>query len=123
VHTQALAVNASGQVAGFYTDALGVTRGFLYDPSTNGYTVLSPPGSTFTVADGVANSGRVVGYYYKGTRYHGFTFTNGRYVATNPPGSTGYLTLIQGISSNGKHIAGEYQNASGDPTVGFAAAP
>ena len=71
--TDALGINAAGQVVGRYV-AGGTEHGFLLDKGT--FTTVDPPGSTFTEAIGINASGQIVGDYTdaSGTG-HGFVAT------------------------------------------------
>jgi probable HAF family extracellular repeat protein len=60
--TQALGVNASGDIVGAFTDTKGAQHGFLLENGT--YTQLDVPGKTgSTVAFGINASGDIVGAF------------------------------------------------------------
>jgi hypothetical protein len=86
--------------------------GYLYDPSVIffPYTEIRYAGSTLTSAQGLNDSGEVVGYYQDGTGYHGFTYLAGSYVPY-PDVVTG-KTYLTGINNQG-WIVGYYYDASG----------
>ena len=69
--TQAEDVNASGQIAGAYSDASGAVHGFL--KAEDDFTFLDFPGAVFTNAWGINSAGQIVGNYNNadGT-VHGF---------------------------------------------------
>ena len=71
--TDALGINASGQVVGRYYDGF-TQHGFLLDKGT--FITIDPPGSTFTEAIGINAAGLIVGDYVdaSGTQ-HGFLAT------------------------------------------------
>src|ERR1700674_4781057 len=58
--TEALAINATGDVAGFYADEANNYHGFLL--SNGVYTSFSYPGSKYTVATGINDLGQIAGY-------------------------------------------------------------
>jgi len=106
---------------GFYTDALGVTRDFS--------TIRRPMATRCSVRrqhvyrrGWCGNSGRVVGYYYK---ERAITDSRLRTAATSPRTRRqhGLSDADPGHQFQRQAHRREYQNASGDPTVGFAAAP
>jgi probable HAF family extracellular repeat protein len=92
--TQAFGINNAGQVSGRYIDNRSSTHGFLYaSASGGGVTVLNVNNSlnsttTLTYANGLNNSGDVVGFY-KATvtlkdgstavAEHGFVYSDGNY--------------------------------------------
>jgi probable HAF family extracellular repeat protein len=71
VGTQAIGINAHGQIVGTYTDASGTSHGFLLDKGT--FTPIDVPDATETMAGGINARGQIVGSYSdaSGTR-HGF---------------------------------------------------
>ena len=71
--TDALGINAAGQIVGHYLDGF-TQHGFLLDEGT--FTTVDPPGSTFTEAIGINAAGQIVGDYMdaSGTQ-HGFLVT------------------------------------------------
>jgi probable HAF family extracellular repeat protein len=86
------------------------------------YTVVDPPGSTFSSAAGINDAGQVVGYFTDGSnKYHGFVYRSGTYATLDPPGATGSFTLANGINSSGQ-VVGEFSDAAG-ATHGFLATP
>lgn len=73
--TAALAINASGTIAGQYQDVNLVVHGFLFDGKT--YTTIDPPGSTSTEVEAINESGVMVGNYVDGSHHqHGFIDTD-----------------------------------------------
>jgi probable HAF family extracellular repeat protein len=66
------------------------------------------PGSKFTVATGVNNSGVIVGYYGNSTGTHGFRLANAHFSTINVPGAV--TTLVNGINGNGD-VVGTFQNS------------
>src|SRR6266852_156538 len=62
ITTFAGGINASGQVAGTYADAIG-NHGFFLDSDGMSFTSFDFPGVTDTGATGINASGQVVGTY------------------------------------------------------------
>jgi probable HAF family extracellular repeat protein len=58
--TQALGVNNSDDVVGFYNDANGVTHGFVYD--NGNYEQIDAQGAQATTINGINNRNQVVGF-------------------------------------------------------------
>ena len=55
-------ITASGVIIGSYTDASGVTHGFLRTPG-GAFTTFDVPGSTYTTATSITPGGVITGYY------------------------------------------------------------
>jgi hypothetical protein len=73
-------------IVGSYTDASNVTHGFVY--SRGKFTNLDFPGSSFTVATAINNSGTIVGQYFYPTGVeHGFRDQNGKFTELDAPGA------------------------------------
>lgn len=101
--TDAVGINASGQIAGNYTDRNGFTYGFLYNAGV--YTTIDVPGSVYTEALGINSAGQVVGTYNNGVNNIGFLYSNGVYTTINPPASIGSVAVR--INNSGD-IVGDY---------------
>ncbi len=56
-------INDSGQVVGHYTGADNNFHGFLYNVGSSSYVTLTDPLGTSTYANGINNSGLIVGFY------------------------------------------------------------
>jgi probable HAF family extracellular repeat protein len=118
--TVALGINEhNGQIVGYFDGSQypGGVHGFLY--SNGQYTTLDDPhglGVEGTVATGINDYGKIVGYYEdnktldvtNGPRgnYHGFLYSNGHYTTLNDPLSPGG-TFATGINDHGQ-IVGYY---------------
>ena len=88
--TQALGINATGQIVGSYLNA-GGNHGFLYSSGT--YTILDDPlANQGTVASGVNAAGMIVGSYSVNTNGHGFIYN---------PSTLTYTTLDDPLGTNG----------------------
>jgi hypothetical protein len=98
--TYPAAINASGEIAGYYTDASNVSHGFVR-ASGGTITAFDVPGSSGTVAVSINDSGAVAGYYSdaKGAS-HGFLRTSVGQITTFNPGLA-VDTVAAGINANG----------------------
>lgn len=120
----AAAVNDEGDVAGFATNAAGVTEGVLVYP--NGHVVhLSVPGAAATQAFGVNDGDEVVGTYTVGKGKHatttGFTWSPGfGFESVSDPNGPG-ATTINGVNDRGV-LVGFYTDSKGN-TDGLVARP
>jgi probable HAF family extracellular repeat protein len=114
--TVAHSLNWKNEVAGYFRDAGGAVRGFVYRPDA-GFRTIDFPGSSFTVAYAINNLGDVVGYYQdSGTNEHGFVFSEGKFVSIDYPGSV--WTRALGINDNGT-IVGSYRSGGGTGITHF----
>jgi uncharacterized membrane protein len=91
----------------------GNRHGFLLSKGV--YTTFDPPGSGFTVAEGINNAGQIVGWYTDApppnNKYeYGFVKSNGVFEKINVPGST--YTDVYSINAQGE-IVGAYGDAKG----------
>jgi hypothetical protein len=59
-----LSTNDAGQTVGWIVYNQGVQVGLLIDGSTNERTYIEVPGAIGTYANGINNSGQIVGYYW-----------------------------------------------------------
>jgi probable HAF family extracellular repeat protein len=82
------------------------THGFLLDNGS--YTTVDAPGLPNAIANGINNSGQIVGSYSDAAGDHGFLFDLGSYTTLDVPGSAG--TAVTGINDSGQ-IVGYYSNA------------
>jgi hypothetical protein len=112
----------SPQIVGDYVKAPNLGRhGFLL--SNGVYTDIDPPGSMMTVAEGINNSGVIVGVYIDTSGgQHGFVLQggpNGTYTTVDVPGSI--KTEINSIDQSNV-IVGYYTDKSNN-THGFIGMP
>ena len=93
--TAAFGINNRGDVAGRYVGA-DTLHGYLRRRGR--YTTLDPPDSSFTVARGIDDSGRIVGFYVDGNdgSVHGFLRDGRGYQNLDVPGAD--VTVAMGIS-------------------------
>ena len=100
--TQAYGINNYGQVVGVYNDSSGVGHGFLYSDGT--YLTLDAPNSIVTWAEGINDSGIVVGFFYDDNGHHGFSYDGINYTVINNPNALAGSysgTIISGINNMG----------------------
>lgn len=110
VNNRVSGINNLGQVVGFViNDPAGNPTGFL---DTGGaFTTINFPGTSYTTATGINDSGEIVGGYRDSSRGYGYLFTpNGVYLSLNVPGSTS--TMASGINDLGQ-VVGTFSNSTG----------
>ncbi len=107
--TIARGINDAGQIVGACCNALTLPPmdGFLLNGGS--YTAITYPGSTVDSANGVNNSGEIVGFYGNGGPLTGFLLNGGAYTSNSVPGSTATADL--GINGSGQ-VVGNYTDAS-----------
>jgi hypothetical protein len=96
--TEAVSINAPGQVSGYFQDMSGSFHGFLKQGAR--ITTVDVPAALDTFATGLNNSGEQVGYFVDsqgGT--HGFVLSGGTFTTIDVPGSL--ATLVNGINEKG----------------------
>src|SRR5215468_5348540 len=112
--TEALGINASGQIVGYSTPS-GNVHGFLDSGGT--YTTLDVPMALSTEADGINALGHIVGVYAdSGLKFHGYIYRNGTYTTLDDPLGT-VETVPQGVN-NADQVVGFYLASTG-PFHGF----
>jgi probable HAF family extracellular repeat protein len=115
--TKTTGINGSGEIVGYYYDAMLNAHGFLY--AGGKFTTIDFPGARNTYPYGINNAGEIVGYYEDGTRYdHGFLYAGGNFTTFDVPGPG---TYPGGINDFGE-IVGYYYDGMLD-THGFLASP
>ena len=114
-------INDSGQIVGHYTGTDNNFHGFLYNVGSSSYVTLTDPLGTSTYANGINNSGLIVGFYGDfsasggSSATHAFTYdsskisssTTPRYVSFDDPSAAG-ATSANGINDSGQ-IVGNYR--------------
>ena len=78
------------------------------------YTELDVPGAMVTNANGINDSGQIVGNFDDASGDHGFLLNNGIYTELDVPGAT--FTVANGINDSGQ-IVGNFNDASGAPRL------
>jgi hypothetical protein len=112
---QALGINNSNVVAGFYNDANGASHAFTYALSTATYTPLKFGGTVAAAATGINDNGQVCGFY---TTAKGSTFgfvrnaTGGVVSHFKVPGTN--FTQLFGINNAGVAV-GFYMGSDNVP--------
>lgn len=118
VSTVTAAINNSGEIAGFFTDSMGVTHGFI-DNSGMFSLPLDPKGATETQLLGLNDNGIADGFAVIGGVQHGILFNSltDAFTILDPPGSTS--TTLNGLNDAGE-VVGFYVDANGntDGTLG-----
>ena len=80
------------------------------------YQTIDPPGTTYTIAQGINANGQIVGFYEDSNHTeHGFLDSKGIYTTIDPPDSV--ETIADNINSQGQ-IIGYYFVGAG-PQQGF----
>jgi probable HAF family extracellular repeat protein len=113
--TSVQGINGAGEVAGTYF-ADGTRHAFLLGGNLtitgSNYTTIDDPAATNGNAQGINDSGRIVGNYNdNGGASHGFLLTGTTYQPLNDPQSAG-STWAEGINNAGA-VVGSYLDGSG----------
>lgn len=101
-YTDAMGINARGEIVGSYDDENGVTRGYLLRDGV--FTTIDYPGAAMTEARGIGPNGEIVGTYRMPgeprVNFHGFLRTpEGEFMQVDYPGHTS--TMAQRILPDG----------------------
>ena len=117
--TVTAAINNKGDIAGFYTDAMGVIHGLLDNHGV--FTTVDAPGATQTELLGLNDHGIAVGEDVVGGVMHGIIYNSktGTFITLDGPNAVG--TTFNGINDKGD-IVGFYSDAAGN-THGLLAVP
>ncbi len=121
INTTATAINNSGEVAGFFTQANGDMFGFIDNGGT--FTTIDPAGSTAVMLLGLNDNGSAVGTYVDAAGVtHGLLYdlTNNTFQNVDDPFGVG-TTTINGINDLNQ-LVGFYVNGGGN-TIGLLADP
>jgi probable HAF family extracellular repeat protein len=117
--TNALDINARGQIVGIYSNAVGTSNGYLRDHNGD-YTPIDPPGATLTFPFGINNRGHVVGFYLDANQVrHGFLFKDGSFTTIDHP-LPAADTLAHDLNDRGQ-IVGLYERVAGQAVEGEGA--
>ena len=107
VFTEAIDINDSGLVAGWYGDTT-TDHGFTYNGSK--FTKIDYPGSIGTAAYGINSAGEIVGVWFdQSSNEHSFSLSGGTFTSLDYPG--GRITQASGINDSGE-IAGTYRDSN-----------
>jgi probable HAF family extracellular repeat protein len=121
-------INNSGQIAGYYLTAGGVSHGFLYNGGV--FTTIDYPGATSTSLLGVNNSGQVLGEAAFGPigSLSYFIYSDGTYTNITLPANgqgindsgqiVGYGLTVQNAYTGFLYINGSYTVISDPNSVG-----
>jgi hypothetical protein len=113
---QLLGINDKLQAAGFYINASGAARGYIYDANNSSFSAdITLPQSFKAVsitATGINNNGLISGFYTdKKGGMHGFLISAGEAIGPldYPDGTN---TMLFGINNNGQ-VVGTYSDGAG----------
>lgn len=112
--TNAIGINAAGDIVGRYLDSANVSHGYLF--SKGQFTSFDCPGATFTGAAGITPDGDIAGRCTIGGVSHGFLLKRGRqprYTVTDLGTLGGNLSFAYGVSNSGV-VAGSAALPNGD---------
>ena len=105
-------INRWGTIVGMYRDSAGTMHGFKLFGNGQGIA-LNYPGAAETVANGINDSGTIVGYYSQNLPpnewKHGFIYSNGKWASLSYPNKQ---TTLQGISNSNLIVATTNQGST-----------
>lgn len=110
----AVSINNAGTIAGFISFITGNVYG-LARSAAGTLKKINVPGSSFTYATGISDSGMVVGYYVSHNRFLNFSYFRGQYQTLQIPALD---AEVWGTNPSGTAFVG-YYNLSGKIT-GFS---
>src|SRR5215470_8188969 len=107
IYTFADAINASGQIIGFYVDNTNV-HGFLRQ-TDGSFVTVDPPGANGTIAIAINGPGQISGYYEDAASVlHSFLRQpDGTYIILDPPSSD--ATYVGAMNDAGQ-VVGFFQH-------------
>lgn len=129
-NTEGRAIGNSGLITGYSFNFTGESAGFLYDPAAGTFTDATPPGSIFTITQGINKFGRIAGTGRQpGTGRYAFVWQQNRFeqgkhelvpflersvVGDGPTNAKGIndAGVIVGFTRSGSTNAGFVGNAS-----------
>ncbi len=99
--SQALGINNSNIVVGFYNDASGASHGYAYNLTTSDYTAVNIAAASSSAVTGINDSNDICGYYTdaKSKITFGFVKTALGLTRVSQPGSP--TTQLLGINNKG----------------------
>lgn len=109
ISTSAQGINPRGEIVGQYTDAAGMTHGFLRH-TDGSFSSIDYPGAVRTLVGGIDASSDVVGAWSDGSRDHGYVLSNGTFSSFDftQQSTVANSTFGAGITPSGE-IVGEYK--------------
>lgn len=90
-------LSSDGKATGFYINAAGDYRGFVYQAGK--YTNTDVPSALSTIPVGINSNGQVVGTFQDTKGWHGFVYSNGSYTSNDYNKAS--LTAFTGINDYG----------------------
>jgi hypothetical protein len=110
IYQGATNVNDAGEIVGYYIDSGTMYHGYLKKGGK--FTTIDVPfsGAVNTWADGINNSGEIVGTWEDAITDHGFVLSGGTYTSFDYPGAVSMFVYC--VNNNGV-IVGTYADASG----------
>lgn len=119
--TQALGINNSGQIVGFYHPAPAIGSSWAGFSLSGGSftTVIYPAGSTYSYPFGVNDHGQMVGIFYDGVQTNGYVESGGIFRTADVPVGWGNNTFMEALNDSGKAV-GVYTPAAATASQVFA---
>jgi hypothetical protein len=112
--TEPTAVNASGEIVGFYVDSTGNTEGFLISRET--FQIFAAR-LDISSAYGIKDNGQIVGIYVDTSGVdHGFPLSGGTYTTIDVPFAGAFDTVLADINSSGESLVSTW-TAPESPTA------
>jgi probable HAF family extracellular repeat protein len=114
--TDVFDISNKGEIIGTYSDSgQPSVNGFIWEGNSSCFDVVDPNNAGTTQAEGVNDSGEIVGFYDDASgNDHGFSYLNAAYTTIDCPGETG--TLLFGINDSGVMVGADYQTSLSDST-------
>jgi probable HAF family extracellular repeat protein len=86
---------------------------FLYDVAIDKYSPFDVPGASYTLASGINDDGKIVGYYEDSSwNRHAFLYDGSTSTTLDGPSGASYIS-VYGINNAGQ-IVGYYEDSSGE---------
>jgi hypothetical protein len=119
--TQALGINNSGQIVGFYHPIPAVGSAWAGFSLSGGSftTVIYPAGSTYSYPFGVNDHGQMVGIFYDGVQTNGYVESSGAFRTADVPVAWGNNTFMEALNDSGTAVGG-YTPATATASQVFA---
>lgn len=109
---QALGINNSNVIAGFYADANGNSHGFTYSLTTSAYSPVNVAGAVSLAATGINDAGEVCGFFTTSKQNtFGFVKSASGGVVTHFQVPHTHFTQLLGINNSGVTV-GFYMDAN-----------